>query len=895
MRKLVMTVLTLALILGSISVASAATGKVKLTDIDGNSNEEAIQVTYDLDIVTGTPEGSYEPDKAVNRAEFAALITRALAIPESALSSYSSTTFKDTSGYGWAVPYLAILQQRGIMKGDGYGNAMPGRTITPNEAVTMVLRAIGYTDNASVLVGQWPANYVALGQSQNLYDKVANDLQMNKASAAQMVYNVLTKQLVQVDANSTVKYLYDADNPNNEEQNLLVTSLNCVSSGKKVVTYGDAAKSKINLIPSVGAYGILYSRNGDVVALDKVSTQFLSGRFTFKGDGTADSFQTTDGVKYTLSNDLPDPRNEPNGISPNAFAARFVTPGGISAPNNTAIFLNGDPTSLSAAQINKYVVDDTGATVENVPAYLTVAAKVNGMTITDLRSVAVWIAQQDGTDIKGDNFLYESGQIDGKKFYGHEFPLDLNNEVDHTGYLLKGVDSIEDIAVDNVIYIYKNSKTDKITRIDVGTGTQSGTITNISSPADWTWTIGGTALLGAPWSGNGWSGLERVGNEGTALLDVFGRIYDFKLGEASRGNYAAVVDVQTDGTWTGPAKVNYKIFDKSGNEVIYEWDNTSTSATKDDLIEYRISGGKIQVIGTVGSGAAKGHVNKAGTMITIDGRGYVLDSGALVYAYDGKAYRLSSVNDVLDVDLTNRLKFKTDDKGIVKSLIVDDDQAGAQKLFVMINSISDGWNGTEQIDVVHGLSFKDGLNAAAGTWNYNNNSLSSTAAPAAGSYNLNSEKGNYGTAGDIRGLYPTIVKFTLDANGTIKSAEIAAKKEYDGTTLLRIGNARFITNYTSNGGNSVIKYTTSTALSGLIENNIAFTNNAVLYKIEAGSWVAYRVRDYNFDTLRDTDGDGVYDNFFGVNAVKMYTFLQSDPKGDGFDIVIEQSKAITTW
>jgi hypothetical protein len=85
MRKLIMTVLALALILGSISVASAASGKVKLTDIDENANEEAIQVAYDLGIVTGTPEGSYEPEKAVNRSEFAALIVRALAVPDSAL------------------------------------------------------------------------------------------------------------------------------------------------------------------------------------------------------------------------------------------------------------------------------------------------------------------------------------------------------------------------------------------------------------------------------------------------------------------------------------------------------------------------------------------------------------------------------------------------------------------------------------------------------------------------------------------------------------------------------------------------------------------------------------------------------------------------------------------
>jgi hypothetical protein len=331
-----MTVLALALILGSISMASAADKGVRLTDIADNANEEAIQVAYDLNIVTGTPEGAYEPDKAVNRAEFASLITKALAIPESALASYGNTTFKDTSGYGWAVPYLAILQQRGIMKGDGYGNAMPGRTITPNEAVTMVLRAIGYTDNASVLVGQWPANYVALGQNQNLYSNVANDVQMNKASAAQMIYNGLTVQLVQVDANSTVNYLWDRlVNYEQGRRTLLTTGLDCTQQNPGVVTFSDVSNSKIDLVNRVGAYGTLYTSNADdeIVALTEVETKAVPGRFYFNGRGEAESFQSAvDGTKYTLNQEV---RGQANALKGTTDALTLLGTG-------SAIFLNGE-------------------------------------------------------------------------------------------------------------------------------------------------------------------------------------------------------------------------------------------------------------------------------------------------------------------------------------------------------------------------------------------------------------------------------------------------------------------------------------------------------------------------------------------------------------------------
>ncbi|MDD4630485.1 MAG: S-layer homology domain-containing protein, partial [Eubacteriales bacterium] len=161
MRKVLSFVLVLSLVLGSFSMAFAADTSAGLSDVSGIANEDAIQVAYDLNIVTGNPDGTFQPEKAVNRAEFAAMITRALAIPDSALAGYTTTSFKDTTGYGWAVPYLAFCQSKGIMLGDGYGNAMPGRTISVNEAMTMALRAIGYTANSSLLVGAWPANYVS--------------------------------------------------------------------------------------------------------------------------------------------------------------------------------------------------------------------------------------------------------------------------------------------------------------------------------------------------------------------------------------------------------------------------------------------------------------------------------------------------------------------------------------------------------------------------------------------------------------------------------------------------------------------------------------------------------------------------------------------------------------
>ena len=186
MKKVLALVLTFALVLTRFSLAFAddattaptpegKAGKA-LSDIAASPNKEAIGVVNDLGIVVGTPEGTFLPTKEVTRAEFAVMLTKALAIPNSALEGYSQTPFKDMAGYEWSTGYLAFCLSKGIMVGDGYGNAMPGRTVSLNEAVTMALRAIGYVDNSSELKGAWPANYVTKAQELDLYKDVAKDM-----------------------------------------------------------------------------------------------------------------------------------------------------------------------------------------------------------------------------------------------------------------------------------------------------------------------------------------------------------------------------------------------------------------------------------------------------------------------------------------------------------------------------------------------------------------------------------------------------------------------------------------------------------------------------------------------------------------------------------------------
>jgi hypothetical protein len=758
----------------------------------------------------------------------------------------------------------------------------------------MVLRTIGYTDNASVLVGQWPANYIALGQNLTLYANVSNDLQMNKASAAQMIYNVLTKQLVQVDANSLVTLLYDLDANGTQQhpRSLLTTGLDCYEDGAKVITFEDAKTSKIDLVPRFGAYGTLYKRNGshEVVAVTDIKSQFLSGRFFVESNGTV-KFQTVDGTKYSLGGNM-SVSGLGSVLNTEVFPHITATTAYDKNTSVSAFFLNGDLTNWTDDLADEYFYKYTSTDKKNVPAKLIVAAGVSGLTITDLYSVTVWDA---ALSKQGDSFLYEAGLIDGKKFNGHDFPVDENNEVDHTGYILAGdINTIDDLAADNVVYVYKDSN-GTIKRIDVGTETQSGTLTNVNT-ADDTRTLGGKVLAVGPYaeaSGPGFSGLNNVGNEGTALLDVYGKIFGFRLGEASKGNFAVIVDIQNDSSWASGSVVKYKIFDKTGTEVLYELSDDSTvkSASTGDLIKYSLSGGKllIEAVGTSDYTAGLGSVNKAGTVLTVTGEGgKLIGSGVLVYVKDGNGYSLGSIKDLLGVDLKHGSFRYIFDESAVRALVVSADDAGAQKVLVLIDSISDGWKDGEKADYISGVLVSGSASLPA---YYQNASIESAKTGTGSSApTLKDLSTKYGSAYSRTNPYPTIVKFSIDENGILKGAEVLAETIWEDATTqknrLTILNAHFIEIPSEqNDGYFTIRYTTSSAIStnedtakselkDLLTNEKygteTFTSNAVLYKIDGNKWTSQRVRNYNF------------------SSAKQYTFLKSASDVNGFDIIVEQ-------
>ncbi|WP_338586756.1 S-layer homology domain-containing protein [Paenibacillus sp. Y5S-9] len=96
-----------------------------------------IAAAASLGIVNGYANGSFGPDKTLNRSEMVTMIVRAGGIPT---DSNAKLNFKDAKDVpAWAVSYVASAVEAGLVGGVGGNRFAPMQTATRAEAITLIL------------------------------------------------------------------------------------------------------------------------------------------------------------------------------------------------------------------------------------------------------------------------------------------------------------------------------------------------------------------------------------------------------------------------------------------------------------------------------------------------------------------------------------------------------------------------------------------------------------------------------------------------------------------------------------------------------------------------------------------------------------------------------------
>jgi len=201
-KKLVSLVLVLSLVLGSMSLGFAA-GDLT-AGIEDNKVVKAVERLSAFGIVNGMDDGKYHPEMDVTREQFAKVLVEALGLGTAATAAQGSTKFGDVEASRWSAGYINVAVGQGILKGYPDGTFGPAKNVTYAEAVTMLVRALGYQD--SFLPGTWPGNYVAKAAEEGITSGVvyAPTGFADRGSMAVMVNNTLDADVVKVQEYGTL-------------------------------------------------------------------------------------------------------------------------------------------------------------------------------------------------------------------------------------------------------------------------------------------------------------------------------------------------------------------------------------------------------------------------------------------------------------------------------------------------------------------------------------------------------------------------------------------------------------------------------------------------------------------------------------------------------------------
>lgn len=154
---------------------------------DSAAYAEAAEYLSENRIMEGDTSGNFNPNNYVTRAQMAAIICRMLG--ETAVSG-GSTDFSDVPASYWASGYIIKATELGFINGFQDGSFKPNNTVTYEQAVAMIVRALGYENEADAL-GGYPVGYLETAKELGLLNNINAQAgeALNRGKVAILFYN----------------------------------------------------------------------------------------------------------------------------------------------------------------------------------------------------------------------------------------------------------------------------------------------------------------------------------------------------------------------------------------------------------------------------------------------------------------------------------------------------------------------------------------------------------------------------------------------------------------------------------------------------------------------------------------------------------------------------------
>lgn len=189
----------LALLLATTLMPSHAFAE-GFADVENTAVARNVEVLRLMGIIAGDGTGMFRPKGNLTRAEFCKMAIELQGRGDQVVRYRSRTVFPDVRASHWASGYINLAsaavdeKQPGLMHGFPDGMFRPDQNISYGEAVTILMRMLGYTDADSG--GIWPQGYFDLATVSGVTKGMNRSMEggLLREQAAKLFVNVLGVQ-----------------------------------------------------------------------------------------------------------------------------------------------------------------------------------------------------------------------------------------------------------------------------------------------------------------------------------------------------------------------------------------------------------------------------------------------------------------------------------------------------------------------------------------------------------------------------------------------------------------------------------------------------------------------------------------------------------------------------
>lgn len=315
-------VLAAVLLLGAapgllIPEAEAAGAFGDVSDLAMAQNIEVLQL---MGVVDGMSSSSFEPSATLTRAQFCKMAVEAMGQGDRVSIYRNYTIFPDVKPGHWAAGYINLASRltadgseggsnedggrpTRLISGYSDGTFGPDRTVTYGQAVTILMRMLGYGDGDVSVV--WPDGYIDQAMAIGLSDgvKLSGSAPINRGQAVRLFVNLLN-----CECKGSRNKFYSKIGPSVETNVVLLNANAKDDAGNNVVIVSSRPNEPYILAGNPGS-GLLAGKKGALVfnaageVMAFVPDNEGSSHSITIASAEATSITDTHGVKYTVDGD----------------------------------------------------------------------------------------------------------------------------------------------------------------------------------------------------------------------------------------------------------------------------------------------------------------------------------------------------------------------------------------------------------------------------------------------------------------------------------------------------------------------------------------------------------------------------------------------------------------